>query len=362
MLDDYLGPWETYRLLIQNSEVHFGSQAKSDDRYTESLIRLTNYFGPDFVVPDQAEAFLWTYTWYLRGDLGIHLGLSHRYLDILSSRMLPLIENGADVHGYPQAITAATPLQRILLFNVSEMGLFGFWAAVRNLRPNNEMSRLCVTCAYQKAIAAPPVDEWLALLKRAGKDLCEYGETELQVWHILSLIKQTHVCQASWHLRSYEDKQTIGLVKDFRFPIVVNGGEGLVLRHIGTSERRVHFHIDPKSDWKFQLTWEDSWDKDQLGRSACFCFDELGRKRNPAEIKEATMAQWALKEEHEKKLKAETPERKMESMPGSWKEGLPDVIIRTNDADRYFEGQLDLLKSVYARAECGNITAAGRPL
>ena len=246
ILDTYIGPWETYRQLVQKSEIQFSNQSTQTKSYSTSLIRLAAYFSSDLVVARNLD-HLWEYVYASRG-FKCHLGFSHRYRDLLASRMLPLIKNGADVHGYPEDIVTSTPLQLILLFNIPLECLHGFLTATSYYCPENEISTSCMACAHQRAIAQPPVDEWLNLLKSAGIDLIKYGEEELAIWNILSLIKSSHNCTASWHLRLYDDKHKIGLVKDFKMLQFGDDGVRLPPQKIGTFQRLVQFHIDPNSD------------------------------------------------------------------------------------------------------------------
>ena len=359
LLDNYLGPWETYRQLVGNSEIGLGDQTKLNNRYTKTLIELTEHFSSDLIAPDQSESRMWSYTWFVRGSTGMHLGLSHRHLDVLSSRLLPLIKHGADVNGLPWAFRSVTPLQRILLFNLSDFRLQGFIDATKNISPDNEISKMCLACSIQKIISRPPVDEWLALLKSAGIDLCEYGEVELAIWNLVLILK----APPGFQIPDKPDR-TICLRRDFGRPgLTPEGGRGLGLgvRHIGTLVRRVRFHIDPDSDWKFRLTWEDEWDTDELGQSICFCFDEHGQKREPMEIARATLTRWRELDAHKRKQASKTLEEKIESIPGSWKEERHGFSLGGNRLPK-MDGHLKYNEEVCAGRIAGEVISFARPL
>ena len=63
----------------------------------------------------------------------------------------------------------------------------------------------------------------------------------------------------------------------------------------------------------------------------CFCFDEHGRKKNIKQIQIASRAQWALLDTHREILETEALAKKVNEMPGGWKDEESNNIFSSHD-------------------------------
>ena len=308
VLETYMGPWESYKRLVEKSEAAFEGKEALYRRYTDRLIYISTYFAPE-IFCEMNGSLREISSSFTEAD---RLSWFSPSLDILFDATHRLVAAIEELYDPSYESNIPTPLQQILLFNVTDWKIASFLEFTQQKYPDAPASRMCHACAYQALMPPVLITEWLDLLRMAGLDLMKYGERELKIWKREGCLPSTQYKEGSCRIQLHENN-VLGLVKAFYKVHSPVDSERRYEDKIGEFERRVTFHFDPSQG--FKLTWEDSWLKDELGVDACFCEEE----EEGDNTREAERTHWAELAEHRKTMAMIALQEQLQRLPGAWK-------------------------------------------
>lgn len=307
-LDYIVGPWETYWLLLQESQPDLSAESKCAE-LSSRLYHLSRYF-----VPSERHHYL------PEIDAERHLTWEEGHLGSLGAMITSLLSEGADPNGGSERMFDKTPLQQVLFFSAGVEYEIQSSNLLRSTSCGSGSQGLCYACAYHMTMPEPALKEWLLLLGSNGIDLYQYVLRESEKWLAMA---QNDVQPCLHQLWGSRELQLVSeRVFALRCRILVETGhteEKIFLHDVGIFRRTVRFDLNMDDQSFEDITFEDAWENDELGRGACFCKDAQGHSRTQVEIEAAENAhQKRLQQFREDRIMAEA-DGKLSDMPGAWK-------------------------------------------
>ena len=309
-LDNFMGAWETYTLLLNETEPLGCSIEFRRCKFSSRLHHILWYFCPVRRFDRPSESYPQDF-----------LAWDKRHLDFLGSTISTLISEGASLHRNPDTKLGTTLLQRVLLENSGVDGPAQSNDLLWLVTHYPEYQGVCFACSYQKAMPEPSLEEWLLLLKSNGVDLFQYALRESEDWADSARRDEPYLDQNSWPWLCGD----VLLVSERQFAlrrrilIDVKFSEDKIFVHdVGILRRTVRLCLNMEEQLFEGITFEDSWENDELGHGACFCRDDKGNPRTREEIEEAEKFHQPERQQFRKDRITAEMEDKIVNMPGAW--------------------------------------------